>query len=124
MAGGRSRNSIMAVVFQNLPALRYLYNNRLNLKPGLKGKITVKFAVDEFGNVLHCEVVESSIADGELEQRVVAKIRAWRFEKIDKLHIPLKIINCSAGSLSIRKNSTVVIENYCVRNVDFFKRVK
>jgi TonB family protein len=84
MAGGRSRNSIMAVVFQNLPALRYLYNNRLNLKPGLKGKITVKFAVDEFGNVLHCEVVESSIADGELEQRVVAKIRAWRFEKIDK----------------------------------------
>lgn len=84
MAGGRSRNSIMAVVFQNLPALRYLYNNRLNLKPGLKGKITVKFAVDEFGNVLHCEIVESSMADGELEQRVVTKIKAWRFEKIDK----------------------------------------
>jgi TonB family protein len=82
--GGRSRNSIMAVVFQNLSALRYLYNNRLNSKPGLKGKITVKFAVDEFGNVLHCEIVESSIADSELEQKVVAKIRAWRFEKIDK----------------------------------------
>ncbi|HEX2957251.1 MAG TPA: AgmX/PglI C-terminal domain-containing protein [Chitinispirillaceae bacterium] len=82
--GGRSRSSIMAVVFQNIPALRYLYNSRLNLIPGLKGKITVKFAVDEFGNVLHCEIVESSIRDAELEQKVVAKIKAWRFDKIDK----------------------------------------
>jgi TonB family protein len=83
-AGGRSRNSIMAVVFQNLSVLRYMYNHRLLSNPGLKGKITVKFAIDEFGNVLHCEVVESSIKDAELEQKVVAKIRAWRFDKIDK----------------------------------------
>jgi TonB family protein len=83
-SGGRSRSSIMAVVFQNIPALRYLYNSRLNLIPGLKGKITVKFAVDEFGNVLHCEIVDSSIKDAELEQKVVTKIRAWRFDKIDK----------------------------------------
>ncbi len=82
--GGRSRTSIMSVVMQNLPALRYLYNSRLNLMPGLKGKITVKFAVDEFGKVLHCEIVESSIQDAELEQKVVTKIRAWRFDKIDK----------------------------------------
>jgi TonB family protein len=83
-AGGRSRSSIMAVVFQNLSVLRYMYNHRLLSSPGLKGKITVKFAIDEFGNVLHCEVVESSIKDSELEQKVVAKIRAWRFDKIDK----------------------------------------
>jgi TonB family protein len=61
-----------------------MYNHRLLSNPGLKGKITVKFAIDEFGNVLHCEVVESSIKDAELEQKVVAKIRAWRFDKIDK----------------------------------------
>ncbi len=84
LTGGRSKASIMRVVMQNLAALRYAYNKRLREKPGLKGKITVKFAIDEFGKVIFCQVVESTMADSELEQTVTAKIRLWVFEKIDK----------------------------------------
>ncbi|MCX7727246.1 MAG: TonB family protein [Chitinispirillaceae bacterium] len=84
LTGGRSKASIMRVVMQNLAALRYAYNKRLREKPGLKGKITVKFAIDEFGKVIFCEVVESTMGDPELENTVVAKIRLWVFEKIDK----------------------------------------
>jgi TonB family protein len=69
---------------QNLAALRYAYNKRLREKPGLKGKITVKFAIDEFGKVIFCQVVESTMADAELESTVTSKIRRWVFEKIDK----------------------------------------
>ncbi len=84
LTGGRSKASIMRVVMQNLAALRYAYNKRLREKPGLKGKITVKFAIDEFGKVIYCEVVESTMGDPELESTVVGKIRLWVFEKIDK----------------------------------------
>ena len=84
LTGGRSKASIMRVVMQNLAALRYAYNKRLREKPGLNGKITVKFAIDEFGKVIFCEVVNSSMADPVFEQVVVEKIRRWVFEKIDK----------------------------------------
>jgi TonB family protein len=84
LTGGRSKASIMRVVMQNLAALRYAYNKRLREKPGLKGKITVKFAIDEFGKVIFCQVVESTMSDPPLEQTVVGKIRLWKFEKIDK----------------------------------------
>jgi TonB family protein len=84
LTGGRSKASIMRVVMQNLAALRYAYNKRLREKPGLKGKITVKFAIDEFGKVIFCEVLESTMGDSELETVVVDKVRRWVFEKIDK----------------------------------------
>ena len=84
LTGGRSRESIMRVVMQNIAALRYAYNKRLREKPGLKGKITVKFAIDEFGKVIFCNVTESTMGDADLETTVSEKIKRWVFEKIDK----------------------------------------
>jgi len=42
----RTKASIMGVVMSDLPYLRYAYNWRLRQKPGLKGKIYVKFAIN------------------------------------------------------------------------------
>ena len=84
LTGGRSKASIMRVVMQNLAALRYAYNRMLQEKPGLKGTITVKFAIDEFGKVMFCRVVSSTMGDPELEKKIVEKIKRWVFEKIDK----------------------------------------
>jgi hypothetical protein len=84
LTGGRSKASIMRVVMQNLAALRYAYQKRLRDKPGLKGKITVHFAIDEFGKVMFSQVTESTMADPELESAVADKIKRWVFEKIDK----------------------------------------
>lgn len=84
LTGGRSKASIMRVVMQNIAALRYAYNKRLRDKPGLTGKITVKFAIDEFGKVIFTQVVESTMGDSELEVTVKEKISRWVFEKIDK----------------------------------------
>jgi hypothetical protein len=84
IVGGRSRASVMRVVMQNLVALRYAYNKRLREKPGLQGKITCKFAIDEFGKIVFCEMTGSTVSDPQLEAEVIAKIRAWVFDKIDK----------------------------------------
>ncbi|NLE02975.1 MAG: AgmX/PglI C-terminal domain-containing protein [Fibrobacter sp.] len=84
LIGGRNKSSVMRVVMQNINALRYAYNKRLRERPGLKGKVTVKFAIDEFGKVLYCQVVESSINDQELESVITDKVGKWVFDKIDK----------------------------------------
>ncbi len=84
IVGGRSRRSIMRVIQQNIAALRYAYNRRLRERPGLKGKIQVRFAIDEFGRVIFCEVIGSTVSDAVFEKDVVTKIRRWVFEKIDK----------------------------------------
>ena len=84
LSGGRSRANIMRVVRQNLAALRYAFNQRLREKPGMKGKVTVKWAIDEFGNVLFAKVTSSTVNDAAFEQTVVKKIKLWKFGKIDK----------------------------------------
>ena len=81
---GRSKSDVMRVVMQNLAALRYAYNRYLRETPGIKGKITIRFAIDEFGNVIYCEVVESSMGDKDLEATVTGKIMRWKFDRIDK----------------------------------------
>ncbi|KMQ52679.1 TonB domain-containing protein [Chitinispirillum alkaliphilum] len=84
LTGGRSRASIQRIVQQNMASLRHEYNRRLRDQPGLSGRITVKFAINEFGVVIHCEVTESTINDSVLEQQVVQRIRRWNFGQIDQ----------------------------------------
>jgi TonB family protein len=82
--GARSRESIMKVVMAHLGEIRKAYNNRLREKPGIKGTITVKFAINAAGAIIFCQMVSSTLGDGALEQQVVANIRGWQFVSIDK----------------------------------------
>ncbi len=84
IVGGRNKAGIQRIVMQNSSALRYAYNRELRSNPELKGKITVNFAIDEFGVVIFCKVVNSTIDNKELEQEIIEKIRRWAFDKIDK----------------------------------------
>lgn len=84
LTGGRSRASIQRVVMQNMAALRHIYNRRLREVPGLGGRVTVKFAIDEFGKVIFAEVTESTTGDNEFNNQVIGRIRRWNFDRIDK----------------------------------------
>jgi hypothetical protein len=82
--GGRSRESIFRTLMENMQTLRYAYNRWLREDPTLKGKMTVKFAIDEFGKVLHCEIVDSFTDKPEINNRVAEIIKRWNFGKVDK----------------------------------------
>jgi TonB family protein len=75
----RSKASIMQIVMLNLAYLRYAYNWRLRQHPGLKGKITVKFALGEKGKVFYCKIIESTVHDTILENDVAAILKTWKF---------------------------------------------
>jgi hypothetical protein len=84
LTGGRSRKAIMFVVMNNIAELKRIYNERLILKPGLRGKIWVKYAIDEFGNVIYCEAIQDSVGDELLRNQIIQNIKTWKFENIYK----------------------------------------
>jgi hypothetical protein len=84
--GSRSKTDILKVIMANLAAVRYVYNQRLKDKPRLEGKIIIRFTIDQFGDVVYCNVDSSSMHDDILENKFTHKIRTyWKFGKIDKL---------------------------------------
>lgn len=84
LTGGRSKASIMRTVMQNLAALRYAYNRRLRVKPNIFGKITVKFAINEYGKVVSSKVVNNTINDQIFGDTVAYKVSRWTFDTIPK----------------------------------------
>lgn len=81
----RSRDNIKENVIKNVPELRYAYYERLQDKPDLKGKVTVKFAINGRGKVVFAKVVGSSLSDDFLEDIIIVKIKKRKFGKIDNL---------------------------------------
>ena len=80
---GRSLAEIMRVVRQNMASLQHAYNQRLRDNPGMQGCVTVKWAINESGNVIRASLVSSTINDETFEQTVVSRIRGWTFGRIN-----------------------------------------
>lgn len=81
--GKRSKANIMRTIRNNMASLKYVFNRRLKEYPGLKGKITVRWDINEFGEVSNVHVVVSTYNDPIFEKAIVTKIQAWNFGKID-----------------------------------------
>lgn len=75
----RSREEIEMVFDQNKGAIYALYSRALRRDPTLQGKLVLKLTIEPSGAVSACEVVSSELADDELLQRLVARVRMFRF---------------------------------------------
>jgi TonB family protein len=81
--GSRSREEIELVFDKNKGAIFSLYNRALRRDPTLEGKIVLRLTIAPNGSVTFCEVVSSELGDPELEQRLVQRIKGFRFESRD-----------------------------------------
>lgn len=63
--------------------LRYNYNKRLRLRPGLKGWVGIKFVITSSGKVVECNIVESTVKDDEFEDTLISIINRWHFRQMD-----------------------------------------
>jgi outer membrane biosynthesis protein TonB len=75
----RSREEIEMVFDQNKSAIFALYNRALRANPALQGKLVLRLTIEGSGEVSACEVVSSELADGELERKLVARVKMFRF---------------------------------------------
>lgn len=76
----RSREEIEIVFDRNKSAIYALYSRALREQPELQGKVVVQLTIAPSGEVTDCRVLSTELNDAELERKLVARIRMFRFE--------------------------------------------
>jgi TonB family protein len=79
----RSREEIELVFDKNKGVIFALYNRALRNDPTLEGKLVLRLTIAPNGTVTFCEVVSSELGDEELENKLVQRIKMFRFEAKD-----------------------------------------
>ncbi|HOX45672.1 MAG TPA: AgmX/PglI C-terminal domain-containing protein [Myxococcota bacterium] len=77
--GPLSMDAIRAVVHGHRDQVRYCYNQALLGHPDLRGKVTLRFVIDERGYVSHSAAVGNDTGDPGLAACVQGRVGTWRF---------------------------------------------
>ncbi len=83
MAASRSEEEIALVFDRNKGAIHALYARALRDRPDLQGKLVLELTIAPSGEITRCEVVSSELGDADLERKLVARVRMFRFEAKD-----------------------------------------
>lgn len=79
----RSREEIELIFDRNKGAIYALYSRALRDKPDLKGKLVLELTIAASGEITACRVVSSELNDPDLERKLVARVKSFRFEARD-----------------------------------------
>lgn len=79
----RSEEEIALVFDRNKGAIYAIYTRALRDKPDLQGKLVLELTISPDGAITRCEVVSSELKDPELERKLVARVKLFRFEAKD-----------------------------------------
>lgn len=79
----RSEEEIALVFVRNKGAIDSMYQRALRDKPDLQGKVVLELTIAADGSVQRCEIVSSELNDPELERKLVARVKSFRFEAKD-----------------------------------------
>ena len=79
----RSREEIEIVFDRNKSAIYALYSRALREQPELQGKVVVQLTIAPSGEVTDVRIISTELGDAELERKLVARIRMFRFEPKD-----------------------------------------
>jgi TonB family protein len=79
----RSEEEIATVFDRNKGSIYSIYTRALRDKPELQGKLVLELTISPAGEITKCDVVSSELNDAELERKLVARIKLFRFEARD-----------------------------------------
>ncbi len=79
----RTQEEIELVFDRNKAAIYALYNRALRDSPDLRGKVVMQLTIAPSGEVTDCRIVTSELGDAELERKLVARVKMFRFEDKD-----------------------------------------
>jgi protein TonB len=82
-AASRTREEIELVFDRNKSAIYALYSRALRDNPALQGKVVLEVTISPSGDVTACRVISSELNDAELERKLVARVKMFRFEAKD-----------------------------------------
>jgi len=79
----RTREEVELVFDRNKSAIYALYARALRDNPALQGKVVLEVTIAPSGEVTDCRIVSSDLGDAELERKLVARVKMFRFEARD-----------------------------------------
>ena len=79
----RSREEIELVFDRNKGRIYSLYARALRDNAELQGKLVLEFTISPSGEVTMCRVVSSELKDPDLERKIIALVRMFRFDPKD-----------------------------------------
>jgi TonB family protein len=79
----RTREEIELVFDKNKSAIYAMYSRALRDNPALQGKVVLEVTIAPSGEVTQCRVISSELGDPELERKLVARVKMFRFESRD-----------------------------------------
>src|SRR5258706_8030208 len=79
----RSQEEIELVFDRNKGAIYALYSRALRERADLQGKLVLQLTISPAGEVTDCHLLSSELRDDELERKIVARVRLFRFEARD-----------------------------------------
>lgn len=77
--GGLDRDEIAAVIQRHLGQIRFCYEQGLQTKPDLSGRVAVKFVIAGSGFVSLANVSNTSLKNKAVEGCVVQRLKSWKF---------------------------------------------
>jgi protein TonB len=81
--GARGNEEIELIFDRNKGAIYALYNRALRDMPELQGKLVLELTITPAGDVADCRVISSELGDAELERKIVARVKLFKFEARD-----------------------------------------
>ena len=79
----RSREEIELVFDRNKGRIYSLYARALRDNAELQGKLVLEFTIAPTGEVTMCRIVSSDLRDPDLERKIIALVRLFRFDPKD-----------------------------------------
>lgn len=76
-------NSVSKVVSRRRSAIKNCYEKRLKVNNKLKGKVKIRFTIEQSGRVRKASVAENTTGDPAVGTCIVTQIKRWRFPKPD-----------------------------------------
>jgi len=89
VSGGRDMESIRRVFEQHKGAIYAIYNRALRRDPEIMGKYVFHIVIEPSGAISSIELVSSELGNGQLEQKLLTRIRVIDFGPDDVLATPV-----------------------------------
>ncbi|MFO0692269.1 MAG: AgmX/PglI C-terminal domain-containing protein [Polyangiales bacterium] len=77
--GSIPQDAIRRVVRRHLPEIRFCYEQALESRPDLEGRVTTSFVIGSTGTVSFAQVASSSLGSAAAEQCIASAVRRWTF---------------------------------------------
>ncbi len=77
--GGLDRNEIAAVIERHIGEIRYCYEQGLQQKPDMSGRVSMAFSIGANGYVTTANISNSSLHSAQVEGCITNRLKSWKF---------------------------------------------